>query len=40
MRMIENDLTPFGLVVDGHEPEAQVMDGDYWIWADEKEKFL
>ena len=40
MRMIENDLTPFGLVVDGHEPEAEVMDGDYWIWADEKEKFL
>ena len=40
MRMIENDLTPFGLVVDGHEPEAEVMDGDYWLWADEKEKFL
>ena len=40
MRMIENDLTPFGLVVDGHEPEAEVMDGDYWIWADEKEKLL
>ena len=40
MRMIENDLTPFGLVVDGHEPEAEVTDGDYWIWADEKEKFL
>jgi len=40
MRMIENDLTPFGLVVDGHEPEAEVMDGDYWIWADEKEKIL
>ena len=40
MRMIENDLTPFGLVVDGHEPEAEVMDGDYWMWADEKEKFL
>ena len=40
MRMIENDLTPFGLVVDVHEPEAEVMDGDYWLWADEKEKFL
>ena len=40
MRMIENDLTPFGLVVNGQEPEAEVMDGDYWIWADEKENFL
>ena len=40
MRMIENDLTPFGLVVDGHEPEAEVMDGDYWMFGDEKEKFL
>ena len=40
MRMIENDLTPFGLVVNGHEPEAEVMGGDYWIWADEKEKIL
>ena len=40
MRMIENDLTPFGLVVNGQEPEAEVMDGDYWLWADEKEKFL
>ena len=39
MRMIENDLTPFGLVVDGHEPEAEVMGGDYWMF-DEKEKFL
>jgi len=40
MRMIENDLTPFGLIVNGLEPEAEVMDGDYWLWADEKEKLL
>ena len=23
-----------------NQTEAEVMDGDYWIWADEKEKFL
>ena len=32
MRMIENDLTPFGLVVNGLEEEGVVLDGDYWMF--------
>ena len=38
MRMIENDLTPFGEIVDGSEPEAEVMGGDLWFSLDGKEK--
>ena len=38
MRMIENDLTPFGEIVDGSEPEAEVMGGDLWFSMDGKEK--
>lgn len=38
MRMIENDLTPFGEVLDGSEPEAEVMGGDLWFSLDGKEK--
>jgi len=36
MRMIENDLTPFGQIVDGSEPEMEVMGGDVWMFADTK----
>ena len=39
-RMIQNDLTPFGFIEDGSEPEAEVIDGDYWMWADERKDFL
>ena len=39
-RMIENDLTPFGFVEDGTEPEDEVIDGDYWMWTDERKHFL
>lgn len=38
MRMIENDLTPFGEIIDGSEPEAEVMGGDLWFSLDGKEK--
>lgn len=38
MRMIENELTPFGEVLDGSEPEAEVMGGDLWFSLDGKEK--
>jgi hypothetical protein len=38
MRMIENDLTPFGEIIDGSEPEAEVMGGDMWFSMDGKEK--
>lgn len=38
MRMIENDLTPFGEIIDGSEPEAEVMGGDLWFSMDGKEK--
>ena len=37
-RMIQNDLTPFGFIVDGSEPEAEVMDGDYWMFGDDERK--
>jgi len=40
MRSIQTDLTPFGFVDDGLEPEAEVIDGDYWMWADERKDFL
>jgi hypothetical protein len=40
MRSIQNDLTPFGFVEDGLEPEAEVIDGDYWMWANERKDFL
>ena len=40
MRYIERDLTPFGFVETGHEVEAEVIDGDYWMWADEKKDLL
>ncbi len=38
MRMIENDLTPFGEILDGSEPEAEVMGGDLWFSIDGKAK--
>lgn len=31
MRMIENDLTPFGFISDGQEPETEIMGGDLWV---------
>ena len=40
MRYIEKDLTPFGFMENGLEPEAEVIDGDYWMWADERKDFL
>ena len=40
MRYIEKDLTPFGFLDNGLEPEAEVIDGDYWMWADERKDFL
>ncbi len=40
MRSIQTNLTPFGFVDDGLEPEAEVIDGDYWMWADERKDFL
>lgn len=40
MRSIQTDLTPFGFVEDGLEPEAEVIDGDYWMWANERKDFL
>lgn len=36
MRMIENDLTPFGEILDGSEPEMEVIGGDVWMFADTK----
>lgn len=36
MRMIENDLTPFGVIDDGTEPEMEVMGGDVWMFQDVK----
>lgn len=36
MRMIENDLTPFGEILDGSEPEIEVIGGDVWMFADTK----
>jgi hypothetical protein len=33
MRMIENDLTPFGEILDGSEPEMEVIGGDVWIFC-------
>ena len=40
MRYIEKDLTPFGFLDNGLEPEAEVIDGDYWMWSDERKDFL
>ena len=40
MRYIEKDLTPFGFLDNGLEPEAEVIDGDYWMWANEKTDLL
>ncbi len=40
MRYIEKDLTPFGFMENGLEPEAEVIDGDYWMWTDERKDFL
>ena len=40
MRSIQTDLTPFGFVDDGLEGGAEVIDGDYWMWADERKDFL
>lgn len=40
MRYIEKDLTPFGFMENGLEPEAEVIDGDYWMWVDERKDFL
>jgi len=41
MRMIENELTPFGEIVDGSEPELEVMGGDVWMNVDlEKTRIL
>jgi len=40
MRYIEKDLTPFGFLDNGLEPEAEVIDGDYWMWTDERKDFL
>lgn len=31
MRMIENDLTPFGIIDDGQQPEVEIMGGDLWV---------
>ena len=38
--VIQNDLTPFGFIEDGSEPEAEVIDGDYWMWARREKRFL
>jgi len=40
MRSIQTDLTPFGFIENGLEVEAEVIDGDYWMWADERKDFL
>lgn len=40
MRMIENDLTPFGQIVDGSEEEVEVMGGDIWYTADREKTSL
>lgn len=36
MRMIENELTPFGEIIDGTEPELEVMGGDIWMNVDQE----
>ena len=40
IRYIERDLTPFGFVETGHGVEAEVIDGDYWMWSNEKTDLL
>ena len=40
MRMIENDLTPFGQIVDGTEEEVEVMGGDVWYTNDREKTSL
>ena len=40
MRMIENDLTPFGIINDGREVEMEVMSGDLWMFDEVKLKEL
>jgi hypothetical protein len=30
MRQIEEELTPFGIIVSGREEEAFIAGGDYW----------
>lgn len=41
MRMIENELTPFGEIVDGSEPELEVIGDDVWMHVDlEKTRIL
>jgi hypothetical protein len=37
MRLIENDLTPFGIIDDGREPEMEVIGGDVWLFAEPKD---
>jgi hypothetical protein len=36
MRMIENELTPFGEIVDGSEPELEVIGDDIWMNVDQE----
>ena len=40
MRMIENDLTPFGYIDDGTGQEIEVMGGDLWVFEKVKLKEL
>ena len=40
MRMIENDLTPFGQIVDGTEEEVEVMGGDVWYTTNNEKTSL
>jgi hypothetical protein len=40
MRMIENDLTPFGQIVDGTEEETEIMGGDLWYTMDREKTSL
>ena len=40
MRMIENDLTPFGYIDDGTGQEIEVMGGDLWVFDKVKLKEL
>ena len=40
MRMIENDLTPFGYIDDGTGQEIEIMGGDLWVFEKVKLKEL
>ena len=40
MRMIENDLTPFGQIVDGTEEEVEIMGGDIWYTINQEKTSL